>query len=243
MRIAVLLSGQLRSAAFCFPSLRRHVLDRLGPCDIFAHIADDADVSLVSRLNPRALVVVNAPAFDEKDYRSHAGHDFGAAPEDVQRLLAQLWRLEQSNRLRLEAEHADGARYDWVLRVRPDTLYHTDIEDLGGLDPAYVYLPTFGNFHGYNDRFAFGGAAVMDVYHARLGEPLDTYLAAGGVLHPECILRGILDRADIPVRRTGVIFDTLRPNGTRLALTWSHHYGDVIPDFLPEWRRAPVLVA
>ena len=239
MKIAVLLSGQMRSAAFCLDSLRRHVLDRLGPHDLFAHVADDADTHLAERLSPRVLVAANPPALDEENLIHRSGHDFGGAPGDVARLLAQFWRLQESNALKTAAEATAGARYDWVLRVRPDSFYHTDIEDLATLDPTAVYVPTFGNYHGYNDRFAFGGSAAMDVYHHKLGTPLHAHLGAGGVLHPESILRGVLDRAGIPVHRTQIIFDTLRPDGTRLTLTWSPASGDVLPDFMPPWRHRP----
>lgn len=240
MKIAVLLSGQLRSAALCLDSLRRHVLEPIGPHDLFAHVADDPGVRLVERLRPRDLVVAAPPSFDEGNLVHRSGRGFGGTPGDVHRLLAQFWRLEESCRLKCAAETTDGVPYDWVLRVRPDSLYHRPIEDLSTLDPGAVYLPGFGNFHGYNDRFAFGGSAPMDTYHRRLGEPLMDYLAAGGVLHPESILRGVLDRAAVRVRRTGMIFDTLRVDGTRLTITWSPDYGDVPPDYLPEWRQAPV---
>jgi len=94
-------------------------------------------------------------------------------------------------------------------------------------------VPTFSNYWGYQDRFAFGGSAAMDVYHDKL-RLLDEFVAGGGIFHPETILKWVLDRAGTPVQRTGVVFDTVRKNGERLRPVWHETYGDV----LPPWKRA-----
>lgn len=239
MTIAVLISGQLRSAAACIESTRRHVLEplqRLGHCDIFCHVGSDADPAPLSAYAPREVVVADPPDFDPTPYLRRGAEPHPTA-DDIRRLLVQFWRLEQSNRLKKRAETALARRYDWVVRLRTDSLYFTDIEDLASLDSRAIYLPTFGNYWGYNDRFAYGGSEAMDRYHDKLGAPLDAALSAGARFHPESLLRAILDRAAIPVRRSGIIFDTLRKDGTRLTLTWAAEYGDILPDFLPDWRR------
>ena len=72
----------------------------------------------------------------------------------------------------------------------------------------------------------------MDVYHNKCAL-IDTYIAEGGIFHPESILGWAIQRAGVKVLRTEILFDTLRKNGARVRPTWDERYGDV----LPPWKR------
>lgn len=229
MKTAVLISGQMRSAATCLPSIQKHVLERIGDYDLFAHVADDADTWTAELFEPTKLVVVKQPELDEKNYI----HRTGRGVIGVQQVLRMFWSMEESNKLKQQAEAERGAKYDWVIRLRPDTQFFSNIEDLATCDPRAIYIPTFCNYWGYQDRFAFGGSAEMDVYHHKLAL-LDTFVAEGGIYHPETILKWCIDRAGTPVNRTEIMFDTLRKNGERIRACWHECYGDVIP----AWKKA-----
>lgn len=229
MKTAVLVSGQMRSLDGCIASIQKHVLDRIGDYDVIAHVADDEDTWKVELLEPVQCVVVRQPEFDEKNYI----HRSGRGVIGIQPVLRMFWSMAESNRLKKEREAATGRRYDWVIRLRPDTQFYSDIEDLATCDPAAAYVPTFSNYYGYQDRFAFGGSVPMDAYHDKFGL-LDTYVEEGGIFHPETMLKWALDRAGVPVHRTGIIFDTLRKNGLRKRPVWEAALGDV----LPEWKQA-----
>jgi len=229
MKTAVLVSGQMRSLDVCITSIQKHLLDRIGDYDLLAHVADDEDAWKIDLLKPAKCVRIKQPAFDEKNYI----HRSGRGVIGIQPVLRMFWSMEEANKLKKAAEAERGSPYDWVIRLRPDTQFFSDIEDLATCAPSAIYLPTFCNYWGYQDRFAFGGSRAMDVYHEK-SALVDTYVAEGGIFHPESILKWAIDRAAVPVRRTGILFDTLRKNGSRIRPVWEECYGDV----LPAWRRA-----
>ena len=230
MKTAVLISGQMRSADVCLPSIQKHVLSRLGDFDIIAHVADDKDAWKLELFEPAKAVVITQPLFNEKNYI----HRTGRGVIGVQQVLRMFWSLEESNKLRKQVEAERGIRYDWVVRLRPDTQFFSDIEDLATLDPAAAYVPTFCNYWGYQDRFAFGGSSAMDAYHEKTGALLDAYIAEGGIFHPETYLKWALDRSGTQVSRTQILFDTLRMDGSRIRACWHELYGDMVPD----WKKA-----
>jgi|SRR5271165_3978150 len=229
MKTAVLVSGQMRSLDGCIASIQKHVLSRIADYDVIAHVADDEDAWKVEMLEPRKCVVVKQPLLDEKNYI----HRSGRGVSGIQQVLRMFWSMEESNRLRHHVESESGAPYDWIIRLRPDTEFFSDIEDLGACDPSAVYIPTFCNYWGYNDRFAFGGGRAMDLYHDKM-RLLDTYIDQLGIFHPESILKWAIDRAGVQVKRTEIIFDTVRKNRARIVPTWDSSMADAVP----EWKRA-----
>src|SRR5580658_1191276 len=229
MKTAVLISGQMRTLEGTLGSIQKHVLSRIGDYDVIAHVAEDEDAWKVEMLEPRKCVVVKQPFFDEKNYV----HRSGRGVSGIQQVLRMFWSLAESNRLRHEVESETGKPYDWVIRLRPDTEFFSDIEDLAACDPSNIYVPTFCNSWGYNDRFAFGGGKAMDPYHDKT-QLLDTYIGEKGIYHPESFLKWAIERAGVQVRRTETIFDTVRKNRTRIPPFWDASMGDSVPD----WKRA-----
>ena len=218
MKTAILISGQFRSGAHCFPSIKKHVLDKLGDHDVIAHLARDEDASGIAQYQPRIMAIVDQPVLDEKNYVHRSGRQvFG-----IQQCLRMWWSMRESHKLMLESNQ----KYDWVVRLRPDLQFFKDMEPLAELDPNEVYVPTFHNWWGYNDRFAIMGAKWAATYHS-LFDQLDSYIAQGGIFHPETFLKWVLDEAGVHVKRTGVVFDTIRNNGLRVPAAWHASIGDI----------------
>jgi hypothetical protein len=84
-----------------------------------------------------------------------------------------LWGIQKCNIMKQMYEYDKGFKYDWIIRARPDTLHYRPIEDLRTQDPEKIHIPWFNNFKGLNDRFAFGGPRVMDIYSIRTGGYVD----------------------------------------------------------------------
>ena len=99
-------------------------------------------------------------------------------------------------------------------------------EPLDSLDPHFIYIPKFANWYGYNDRFAIGPPALMDLYMNRFKD-LDTYFDAGGTFHPESFLAWQLRRHHIAVARTNITFNLLRMDGSRDGHYWNRQWCDV----------------
>jgi len=225
MKIAICLSGQMRTLDRCADSVRQHILSRYD-CDVFVHAADDPDAWMAGLLEPLRAAKVGQPEFDEKNYIHRSGRGV-VAPQGV---LRMLWSIQEADAMRRAAEEERGQRYDWVVRLRGDTQFFTDIEDLATLDPSAVYIPTYCNYWGCNDRFGFGGSEAMTVYSQKFGL-LDEYVAGGGIFHPESFLKWALARGGVPIRRTEMLFDTIRKNGDRDRPIWRAECGDAVPDW------------
>jgi hypothetical protein len=87
-----------------------------------------------------------------------------------------------------------------------------------------VWIPTFCNFWGLNDRFGYGDRETMRRYFTRLTR-LDEYIDLGGIFHPETFL--VWSMAGVELHRTQAVFSTLRPDGTTDDPEWRRDRGDV----------------
>lgn len=223
---AVLVSGQMRTLNECLPSIKQHVLDWLGPHHIFVHAAYDEDAHDAHLLNPTACTVQVQPTLDEKNYV----HRTGRGVYGVQPVLRQLWSLRESWRV---MEASGIPKPDWVVRLRPDCEFTAPVEPRYLVDhceyPA-VWVPTFHNFHGLCDRFAFGNYEGMRVYCNRF-DNLDEYVAGMGIFQPETHLEWTMRQAGVSVYRTKAQFNLVRKNGQRVRPSWNEgcDYGDVRP--------------
>lgn len=170
---------------------------------------------------------VQLPAYesDEHDIAERPWHTKGS----VRAFYLQLRSIYLANNLKKLAEDRGGFRYDWVFRLRFDNLYHGySLEDIRLLDPNHVYIPKHDNWYGYNDRFAFGGTAAMDIYADRY-KYLVEYRESGLPMHPERFLRWVLDRHCVSVRRTRVSAHLLR-----YGVLWKARYWPSAGDLAPQ---------
>lgn len=227
--VAVLVSGELRTLDKCINSINTFLLSRIGKHDLFAAVSADQDLPKLNLLNYKNAVVTQQPWLDEKDYNANnlSIRDlFGPATRPlisgVQAVLRQFWFLREVNNLKCTAEAKRNKKYKWVIRLRPDTMFFNNIEDLTTLNPDKIYIPKFSNFFGYNDRFAFGGSHVMDIYNNRFND-IDTFPE----FHPESMLKFCLDSKNIAVERTNLHFFTVRNNGYVYPVT-EERFGDVL---------------
>lgn len=227
--VAVLVSGQLRTAEKCIESISNHVLRSIGKYDLFAAVALDENTSKLNLFNPKKAIVTQQPWLDEKKYIENnlqiRDVPFEAARpliSGVQAVLRQHWFLKEVNKLKTEAEIARNKPYKWVIRLRPDTMFINGIEDLSILNPDCIYIPKFSNFFGYNDRFAFGGSAVMDIYNNRFDR-----IDECPEFHPETILKYCLDTSYVTINRTSATFFTVRPHEL-VYPTVQEQFGDLL---------------
>ena len=218
-KIALCLSGQIRTFDKCFPSLKKHILD-IVDCDVFAHFCYNNDVSNsnLSVIDFVDIIIEKDIKLDNKEYASRMGP--GLTPQYVQQILQQFLSITKCNNIKSRHEEINGFKYDWVIRARTDALFKCDIspisfqgtkKDILQLDNGCVYIPSFACYGGYNDRFAFGNSKNMDTY-ASLSSHVDDYFDNGRPFHPESLLKSHLDN-EITVVNIEFPFDILRENG------------------------------
>jgi hypothetical protein len=210
MKAVVLVSGQMRTADRCAAGIRAVYPD--AAFVVHAVADDDADKAFLFRPS----VTVIEPQHEMPERREYSWQ-MGRGCHGVQRVLKQLWGLRRAWR----AFEASGIEADVVVRCRPDIEFAVPPETFTEGD---VWVPSFANWYGLNDRFAFGHLHAMRRYFMRL-DWLDDYIDAGGVFHPESFLAWAMSGRD--VRRTRAVFSTVRPDGSRDEPVWCFDAGDV----------------
>lgn len=210
MKTVVLISGQMRTAAQCAAGIR----DIYPDVPFVVHAVADADADAAFLFRPAVTVI--EPQHEMPERREYSTQ-IGRGCHGVQRVLKQLWGLRRV----WQVFDASGIEADVIVRCRPDLTFSVPPEPFGG---SGWRVPTFCNWWGFNDRFAFGELTAMRKYFTRL-DRLDEYIDAGGIFHPETFLGWAMqgERAE----STQAVFATLRADGTRDEPTWFPQAGDV----------------
>jgi hypothetical protein len=215
MRIAVIISGKIRTLGKCAATLSRVIPKS---ADKFVYLSGEADLDDVAELNPRHIVVEPEQEIAE---RSAYTLQIGRGTHSVQGSLRQLHSLARA------WKHFEdlGYTHDWVMRLRCDHLFLREIEPIEDWEHG-IYIPEHENWYGLNDQFAFGSRDIMEKYFRRL-ERLDEYIDSGGIFHSESFLRWVIDQADVPLRRTRVWTVIMRSDNTFSGPFWGSQFGDV----------------
>lgn len=212
MRVAVLISGQMRAAEVCAPG----ILAAFPGARVYVVTPNDGDAHKASLFRGISCITMNdLPMPERPEYERQRGR--GCA--GVQGVLRQLRDLRIAWERYAAADHADV-----VVRCRPDLQFTVPPEPVT-VDDA-LHVPTFANWFGLNDRLAWGSHDVMRRYCTRL-DRLDEYIDQGGVFHAESFLAWAMQ--GVAVKRTRAVFASVRKNGTRDEPVWALHAGDMMP--------------
>jgi hypothetical protein len=209
VKTVVLVSGQMRTADRCADGIRAIYPD----ATFVVHAVADADAEKAFLFRPAVTVI--EPQHEMPERREYSWQ-IGRGCHGVQRVIKQLWGLRRA----WQVFEASGIEADCIVRCRPDLTFSVPPEPP---ENSAVYIPTFCNWFGLNDRFAFGGLTSMRMYMTRF-DLLDEYIDQGGIFHPETFLAWVL--RDAAVQRTRAVFSTLRPDGTLDEPIWSTGAGD-----------------
>jgi SAM-dependent methyltransferase len=208
MRVAICLSGHLRTFKETFESLRANILSRLN-CDIFVHSWNDAGTNLqaIRKLyelyRPVKCVMENKIVFNNKT------HPLSFKTDHDKNIISMFYKIKACNDLKSQYEKENNFKYDIVFRCRFDALYNHTFEDneLKNLDG--VYFPRTGHFGGINDQFAFGNSNNMDVYSS-VYDKLEEYSSQGICISPEMLLKHHIFATGLKPKYTEINYDLLK---------------------------------
>lgn len=195
MKVAICFSGLIRTFEECLPTYDR--IRNLYDCDLFGVSTPNA---IIKKHPFQKTLMLPDEWIDEKNY-----NEFKNSETVVQNTLRQFYFIELCNNLRIAQEIESNFKYDFIIRTRFDNILINDIPDLHQCDSNSIYIP---NNHdhpmafpgvGINDRFAFGGDRVMNVYANKLSR-IDDYMKKRR-FHPETILKWVLDQDGINIIR------------------------------------------
>jgi hypothetical protein len=227
MKVAIILSGAMRSFERCLPNLQWHVFRHFPDAKFYVATANDDDATTAAMLGKRcaAVRVLDQPEMVLPPGCPHEwtpGKPYMHEPYfisvDPRHVLGQLWMLREGWRLYQEAN--DPA--DLIIRCRPDLWFHSFEVPRMFMDTAHAftdgresiaYTPRFGKFGGCNDRFAVLGAKAAEAYFTTY-DHVPVMIMEGAPLHPETLVRYSMERAGNSVLcDMRADFSTLRKTG------------------------------
>jgi len=210
MKIALLLTGQIRNAGECFSSIKQHIIN---PYDVDVYINTWFPENKISHDNDS---ISNDSSLDDiiqmylpknisiEDYESDFCKKINELADTIRRdypetnhknIFFQFYKFYKG--FNLIPNYQD---YDMILRGRFDLKFNI-FPDLNLLDPSKLYIPKgWDHRDGYNDLFAFGNPALIEQY-CNLFNNILTYLEEGCPLHPETILKYHLTKLNIRPER------------------------------------------
>ena len=140
-----------------------------------------------------------------------AGDPWPENPTSLRNFALQLRSIAVVTRLWLRR----AASYRFVLYLRPDVLFDTDL-DLPRLAPTLreytIATPAWHQWGGLNDRFAFGAPIAMMAYALR-GARIPEYVCGGRKPHSESFLAWYFEQQGLENMNSSVVFRRVRAGG------------------------------
>ncbi len=202
-RVALCLSGQVRTYRCCYPSLYENVIAPLN-ADVFIHTWSKTDrsgdhttdeLALQDLYRPKRMIV--------EDHDAVSSHfapppEYGVWGSQTIDGKAMYYSIYVSNMLATAQGLTDGSPYDLVIRCRFDLRFTRPLAVPVELDHDLVYVPEVSSRH-VNDMLAYGSHAAMKNY-ATCFFYMDQHCATGAETFNEGILLHHVNKMGLTAR-------------------------------------------
>lgn len=220
MKVALCLSGQLRTFKHCFPSIKSSILDPYQPDVFFAtdpNMYYEASIGkginqgtlaeAMEMYHPKVVIKVDEthPLLNQIDKNILLPRKVDST--NLDRFLNDLLkRYNVGLFCRLFSEQFN-IKYDVVIRARFDTeinqLLPINIEE-------GIMIPTEQDWlGGINDQLAWGNAEKMFWYFDMI-KYIEQYTKNGTPVHPELMLKQHLEQGSVSIARTPINYRIIR---------------------------------
>ena len=208
MKVAVCLSGQLRSFVRSRDSLFKNIIDptdadlfvygwdfeKRNENDVTKRFSEDGTVEEFLELyRPKSFILESCDEFlKDKSFSFRT-----KAPEtSAERMMCMFYTNMQCY------QQINNESYDVVFRCRTEIEYERPVtnEELEMSYTSLVIPKGLDGRDGYQDSFAFGSVEDMKVYNSVYNN-IEHYAKNGIMIHPEYILRYHLDCNNVPFNR------------------------------------------
>lgn len=213
MKVALLISGYLRSYENSLSYIKNEIINISNNVDVYLHITknekeedrylnlidEDTDIKkIISELNPKSILI------EENDY-----HNRNKLYNNTFNQWSKLFKL---NELKKINESIHGEKYDLVVRYRPDLSIKTKNLMSFKPKPNTIYLPYDSKIDkkklkSANDKYvcdalAFGDSESMDKYFD-IFKNIDDYISTYGAVS-ETILYNHLRKTNVKINKIDV---------------------------------------
>lgn len=138
MRAALIIAGQPRTFEFCYPSLKRHILDVYQP-DVFISTDSHRD-RLTELYKPVGISVVEQEHLYNLAIEQRKSLPSAMAVND----LCVTWKVNTAMQMKTEHEQANGFFYDVVIRTRFDVKFKS-VPEIKAQENT-LHVPTVGGY-------------------------------------------------------------------------------------------------
>jgi hypothetical protein len=231
MRIAICLSGQLRTGLDAVPSLLNYIGDLLPQCDFFIHTWDTESYSNIgfgskryddAGLRPGSFMSVNATSVYNYagilNARAVVYNNFNQWANAETKLSSDphLYSVRQSNNLKIQYEKENNFKYSAVVRTRPDLIYDPtktlleDISHLDSIDRTFCYAQCYDSpdTTKIDNAFWVSSSYVMD--------QVTNFESIKEGIHPQMDIDGFMHFENWV--SVGLRFDVKRLQNSRIAV-------------------------
>jgi len=238
MKVALCISGQLRSFARCFPTIKKFLIDPLN-ADVFMHVwtktkrrdllqkfkscLDDTSLEKALELaKPVSWVAeeytpeIESMLMDRYDTREIIQNTPQQRRDYILSATGMFHKIWCANELKKEYEKSNGFKYDLVIRARPDFLFGSSLseEDINNALTENTIVNQLDNYAiktGHNDKFCVGRSDTMDKYSEVILN-LRKYLMSGCPPDGQEINTRHLRELQLKVEWSKIKADRTRPN-------------------------------
>lgn len=211
MKVALCLSGAMRTFRKTYPNLKKYLLDKYNP-DVFIStwVLQDYNSSAVSEkeltdfYHPKKINVAWTHSFVVDEIVEQRNFN----KRNPQSVYSMFYRINDCNKLKMQYEMDGNFTYDCVIRFRPD-IYLEEEFNLENLDQLNV--PKWGDFGGLNDQFAFGNSDIINCY-SNLFHNIVDYLKEDSslIFNPEFLLKRHIEKNKIGLNRPNINYKLMR---------------------------------
>jgi hypothetical protein len=210
MKVAVLVSGMLRTFEETYPRFEKYIIDDLEPDIFFYGYPNKKGINYcedkIKQLwNPKDYKIVEYTyslrkkiCLDENKYEKNK------RPETkVNNVLSAAYALKNCNDLRLKYQNDNHIDYDIVLRIRSDYYFinHINQSQLESAKKGEILIPNEWDFKEVHPLAVSDGIALSNNFsinkYCELYNHIDNYFDEGIMFHPETYFGVHIDRMNL----------------------------------------------
>jgi hypothetical protein len=237
MSTAILISGQLRTFAKCWPTQRWHVLRHFADPHFFITVQFDQAEIIADLIKEYGEDRVHYDPRKDPDLSTHLTPELARAYHQApyanaapaHQLLLQHWyQREVWHHFASVSDKFKLKSFETIIRLRADLWFHSfDLPpstSTSNFNPAprEAWTPWWGRFGGINDRFAIMGPEAAR-YYFDVFDHIPELLAAGCPFHPESLVKANLERGHVDLH------ETLRTEFTTFRAAGNHRPPEIAP--------------
>ena len=224
MKIAIYCTGFLRT--FKTNAVYLKVLMEKYNCDLYFYVVSN-EFECDSYLNTKVSFDLIQKELNPKVFMLEKEDE----NQEVQTKIKRMWfKLSTIDFIRKNIEKRESIKYDLVMRLRPDILIN-DLNSLCQLIDTYekgqILLPKddcksypnliLDGFQGFNDQFAFGETALMEVY-CSLYSHIEEYHSEG-FINSSSLLKKHLEHNKVCVKLISNVFKLIQKENKIITIS------------------------